>query len=485
MNLMTDFQIILPEIFLGIVAMMLLMIGVFQKKQDDASGSVTWIAIYSLLITAGLVLLTPDYQGLAFFDLFVRDGYANFVKVIILLAACAGIITTMVDFQGAKDWRFEIPVLMVLATLGMMVMVSSNNFMTLYMGLELMSLSLYVLAAVKRDTLRSTEAGLKYFVLGAVSSGFILYGASLFYGFAGTLSFDGIANVFATGDNSMGAMLGLVFVLAGIAFKISAVPFHMWTPDVYEGAPTGITSFFAAAPKFTAIAVLVRLLLDPLSGMISDWQQIIIFISVASMFVGAVAAIAQTNMKRLLAYSSIGHIGYALMALAVNTPNVAAVSSLLAYMVIYLLMSIGTFGVIVCIRQQDRSLEQIEDLAGLSKTQPFMAFIMAVFMFSMAGIPPLAGFLAKFYVFKTVVDAGIIWLAVYGVVTSVIGAYYYIRVVKVMYFDDVNEEYHVAQSSVLHFILTVLAFVMIVMIVSPSYVLAHTEMAAISLLTSY
>jgi NADH-quinone oxidoreductase subunit N len=315
--------------------------------------------------------------------------------------------------------------------------VSANDLISLYIGLELQSLSLYVVASFRRDSRRSSEAGLKYFVLGALSSGMLLYGASLIYGFAGTTSFDGLATLFkglGGEGSSVGLVVGLVFVISGLAFKVSAVPFHMWTPDVYQGAPTPVTAFFAVAPKIAAIALFVRVLMGPFGVMIGDWQQVVIVLSAASMVLGAFAAIWQTNIKRLMAYSSIGHVGYALIALAAGTE--AGVRGVLVYMAIYLAMNVGTFCCILAMRRTGRMVEGIDDLAGLARTHPMVAMALAAMMFSMAGIPPLAGFFGKFYIFVAAIDAGLIPLAVIGVLTSVVGAFYYLRIIKIMYFEE-------------------------------------------------
>jgi NADH-quinone oxidoreductase subunit N len=333
--------------------------------------------------------------------------------------------------------RCEYPVLFVFATLGMMMMVSANDLLSLYIALELQSLTLYIIAAFRRDALKSTEAGLKYFVLGALSSGLLLYGISLIYGFAGTISFPALATTFAN-TISIGAVFGVVFIAAGLAFKVAAVPFHMWTPDVYEGAPTPVTAFFSVAPKAAAVGLLVRVMMGPFGPIIGEWQQIVIFISVASMILGAVAAINQTNIKRLMAYSSIGHIGYILIGLAAGTE--AGIQAIAVYLAIYLLMSVGTFGVILAMRAKGIAVEGIDDLKGLARTRPGLALAMAIFMFSMAGIPPLAGFLGKLYVFLAAVEAHLFVLAVIGVLASVVAAYYYLRIVKIMYFDEPASE---------------------------------------------
>jgi NADH-quinone oxidoreductase subunit N len=336
--------------------------------------------------------------------------------------------------------RFEFPVLLVLATLGMMLLISANDLLALYLGLELMSLALYVVAAINRDSLRSTEAGLKYFVLGALSSGMLLYGMSLIYGFTGNTGFDEIAAVLTSETRSLGVVFGLVFILAGLAFKISAVPFHMWTPDVYEGAPTPVTAFFASGPKVAAMAVLVRVVSEAFMPVFADWQQVVVFISIASMLLGSFAAIGQKNIKRLMAYSSIGHMGYALVGLAAGSET--GVSGVALYMLVYMVMTLGTFACIMAMRRKEGgSVESVDDLAGLAATKPFMAIVMTALMFSLAGIPPLAGFFAKYFVFVAAIEAKLYALAIIGVLSSVVGAYYYIRVIKVMWFDEPNGEF--------------------------------------------
>jgi NADH-quinone oxidoreductase subunit N len=372
----------------------------------------------------------------------VNDGFGDFMKALILIAGALTLIISSGYIRREQMDRFEYPVLIVFSTVGMLMTVSANDLISVYIGFELMSLALYVIAAFRRDTLRSSEAGLKYFLLGALSSGMMLYGMSLVYGFTGTTSFPALAEQFAAqaalGEGmSLGTLVGLVFVVAGMAFKISAVPFHMWTPDVYEGSPTSVTAFFAAAPKVAAMALIVRVLMGPFGEWVEQWQQIVVFVSIASMILGSLAAIQQTNIKRLMAYSSIGHVGYALVGLAAGTQE--GIRGVAIYMAIYVFMTVGTFACIMCMRQKERMVEGIEDLKGLSKTHPLIALAMAVFMFSMAGIPPLAGFFAKIYVFLPAVEAGLYVLAVIGVLTSVVACYYYLRIVKLMYFDEAGE----------------------------------------------
>ncbi|WP_142847034.1 NADH-quinone oxidoreductase subunit NuoN [Telmatospirillum sp. J64-1] len=424
-----------PEIFIALSTMALMMIGVFRK--DQGMRLHTLLAVGVMAVAGLLVLFGTGERDLAFGGLFIADGFAVYTKILVLIAAAVSLVMSVGFIEREKIERFEYPVLVLFATLGMMMMISANDLMSLYMGLELQSLSLYILAAYHRDNSRATEAGLKYFVLGALASGLLLYGASLVYGFAGSTSFDVLAETFASGEPHVGVVVGLVFVLAGLAFKISAVPFHMWTPDVYEGAPTPVTAFFAVAPKIAAMALLVRVMIGPFGDMIAQWQQVIIFVAAASMIVGSFAAITQTNIKRLMAYSSIGHVGYALMGLAAGSE--LGVRGLLVYLAIYLFMNVGAFAIILSMRQKGRALEGINDLAGLSKTNPAMALAMAVLMFSMAGIPPMAGFWSKFYVFLAAIEANLITLAVIGVLTSVVGAYYYLRIIKVMYFDEPTE----------------------------------------------
>jgi NADH-quinone oxidoreductase subunit N len=392
------------------------------------------MAVIGALLLAG-VLVLGQKEGTAFAGQYVADGFSSFMKLLVILGGALGLLLALDWNEKEGLGRFEFSVLVLYATLGGMVMVSANDLMTTYLGLELLSLPLYVVAAFNRDDARSSEAGLKYFVLGALASGLLLYGASLVYGFAGSTNFDRLAEALTAGEPaSQGLMVGIVFVIAALAFKVSAVPFHMWTPDVYEGAPTPVTAFFAMAPKVAAIALLARVLLGPFGDVAAQWQQVILLVSMGSMLLGAFAAIGQRNIKRLMAYSSIGHVGYALMGVAVASDE--GLRGLLIYMAIYILMNVGTFAVIVSMRRQGRAVEQVDDLAGLGRTDPGMAMWMAVFMFSMAGIPPLAGFFGKLYVFLAAVQGGFWVLATVGVLTSVVSAYYYLRIVKVMYFDQ-------------------------------------------------
>ncbi|MEH6720854.1 MAG: NADH-quinone oxidoreductase subunit NuoN [Aurantimonas endophytica] len=434
--LATSLPIVAPELIMAVGAMLLLMYGVFAGERS--AQTVTGLSV-ALIIIAGLWLVLVTPLGTAFGGSFILDPFAVFMKVLVLIGAAAAVVMSVGFAESERFNRFEFPVLIVLSTTGMMMMVSAGDMIGLYLGLELQSLAIYVLAAINRDSVRSTEAGLKYFVLGALSSGMLLYGASLIYGFTGQIEFQAIAASIALGERSLGVIIGLVFVLAGLAFKISAVPFHMWTPDVYEGAPTPITAFMAGAPKVAAMAILTRFTVQGFQPLSVDWQQVLVFISIASMAFGAFAAIGQRNIKRLMAYSSISHMGYALVGLSAATAE--GVRGVLLYMAIYLAMTLGSFAVILAMRRRDGMVEDIDDLAGLSKTNPAMALFLTILMLSLAGLPPLAGFFAKYFVFMAAVEAGLYALAVIGVLASVVGLYYYLRIVKVMWFDDASEDF--------------------------------------------
>ncbi|HWF95793.1 MAG TPA: NADH-quinone oxidoreductase subunit NuoN [Xanthobacteraceae bacterium] len=420
----------LPEIVLAVGAMALLMLGAFRGEHTAVA--VNWLAIALLVAAGAITLWLPGGTLTTFGGSFIVDPFARFLKLLALTGSAGAILMSFDYLAVEKQQRFEYPILILLSTTGMLMLISAADLIALYLGLELMSLALYVVAAINRDSARSSEAGLKYFILGALSSGMLLYGASLVYGFTGTVSFVGIAK--AASPDSIGLVMGLVFLFAGFCFKVSAVPFHMWTPDVYEGAPTPITAFFAAAPKVAGIAIFVRTTITAFPGIVPEWQQIVVFVSIASMALGAFAAIGQRNIKRLMAYSSIGHMGFALIGLAAATSD--GVEGVLVYMAIYLAMTLGTFAVILSMRRDGQMVEGIGDLAGLARTNPTMAFFLAMLLFSLAGIPPLAGFFAKFYVFLAAIKAGLFVLAVIGVVTSVVGAYYYLTIVKIMYFDE-------------------------------------------------
>jgi NADH-quinone oxidoreductase subunit N len=421
---------VMPELVLAVGAMALLMLGAYRGEGTTAA--VSGLAVCLLIATGVLELLLPAGKLVTFGGSFIVDDFARFMKIVALIGSVATLVLSAEFLADPSRRIFEYPILVLLSTLGMMVLISAGDLISLYLGLELMSLALYVVAASNRDNVKSTEAGLKYFVLGALSSGMLLYGASLIYGFSGTVSFTGIAAVAKHGN--IGLVFGLVFLLAGLCFKVSAVPFHMWTPDVYEGAPTPVTAFFASAPKVAAMAVFVRASMTAFPGIVTEWQQIIVFVSIASMALGAFAAIGQKNIKRLMAYSSIGHMGYALVGLASGTAEGA--QGVLVYVAIYVAMTLGSFAIILAMKRNGQAMEQISDFAGLSRTNPLLAFFFAMFLFSLAGIPPLAGFFAKFYVFIAAIKAGLFTLAVIGVLTSVVGAFYYLSIIKVMYFDE-------------------------------------------------
>jgi len=429
--LTADFETVLPEVVLAVYAMLALLAAVYTTK-DGAARLLVWVTS-ALMVALAFWIATMDVTEYAFYGMFVSDGYARFAKVTILLSGAAVLLMSQ-DYMSRQGLlRFEYPILIALATVGMMVMVSAHDLMALYMGLELQSLALYVVASLRRDSVKSTEAGLKYFVLGALSSGLLLYGASLVYGFAGTTAFSGII-LAASGEVPLGLLFGLVFVLAAFAFKVSAAPFHMWTPDVYEGSPTPVTAFFATAPKVAAMVLFARVVYDAFGGVIADWQQIVAFLSVFSMFLGGIAAIGQRNIKRLMAFSSIGHMGFALMGLAAGT--VFGVQAMLIYMVIYVTMNIGVFAFILSMERDGRPVTGIDALNGYSTREPLRALAMLVLLFSLAGVPPMVGFFGKFYVLRAAYDGGLVWLAVAGVIASVINAFYYLRIVYFMYFGE-------------------------------------------------
>jgi NADH-quinone oxidoreductase subunit N len=425
------FQHFLPETILAVGVMALLLIGAWRGDKGFALVDELAVALLGLAIISIVLSVKPDRS--VFDGAFMDDAFARFMKVLSLGAALVSILLSVDYLRRAGLEKFEYPILIILSTLGMMLLISADNLIAFYLGLELMSLALYVMAAFAREDGRSSEAGLKYFVLGALSSGMMLYGASLLYGFAGTVAFSGIANA-VSASAPIGVVFGLVFVMAGLAFKMSAAPFHMWTPDVYEGAPTPVTAFFASAAKAAAVAVTVRIVITAFPGADQQWRQIIVFLAIASTLLGSFAAIGQTNIKRLMAYSSIGHMGFALIGLAAG--NEIGIRGVAIYLAIYLVMTLGAFAAILAMRVDGKSVENISDLAGLSRTNGLMAFFLAMLMFSLAGIPPLAGFFAKYYVLLAAVDAGLYPLAVVGVLASAVAAFYYLRVVKIMYFDE-------------------------------------------------
>jgi NADH-quinone oxidoreductase subunit N len=463
-----------PELLLAIGAMALLMLGAFrgERTANVADG----IAIAILVAAALVVARLPDGKPAALGGSFVIDDFARFLKILAITGAAATILMSFDYTKRQMRPTFEYPVIILLSVTGMLMLISAADLIALYLGLELMSLSLYVLASFERDKVRASEAGLKYFVLGALSSGMLLYGASLIYGFTGTVNFAGIAA--AAGSGGIGLVFGLVFLLAGLCFKVSAVPFHMWTPDVYEGAPTPVTAFFAAAPKVAAMAVFVRAAVVAFPTITVQWQQILVFVSIASMLLGAFAAIGQRNIKRLMAYSSIGHMGYALVGLAAGTAE--GVQGVVVYMAIYVAMTLGTFACILAMRRGNLMVEEIADLKGLARTKPAMAFFLAMLLFSMAGVPPLAGFFAKFYVFLAAIKAGLYTLAVIGVLASVVGCYYYLMIVKVMYFDEPEGEFEVL-SWELNAVLGVTGLFVLLFFVYPAPLVDAAAVAAKSL----
>jgi NADH-quinone oxidoreductase subunit N len=444
-----------PEVLMALGALVLIVIGVVINK--ERSGLVTWLAIILMAVT-GVLVATNASEGVLFNGLFVADSFARYMKVLVLGGAALALVLSVSNAEENGVHKYEYALLAVLSTLGMMVMVSTNDLMTLYVGLELQSLSIYVMAAIKRDDSRATEAGLKYFVLGALSSGMLLYGASLIYGFTGHSNLDQIVLAIASEGRSIGLIFGVVFLLAGVAFKISAVPFHMWTPDVYEGAPTPVTAFMAMAPKVAAMSLMVRLVIDTFEPVSQDWRQIVIFLSIASMVLAAFAAIGQKSIKRLIAYSSIGHVGFALVGLSSGTQ--VGVEGVAIYMAIYITMTVGLFACVLSLRTENGYVETIDELAGAAQSRPFVAAIMAILMFSLIGMPPLAGFFAKWHVFLAAVEAQLYVLAVIGVLASAVSAFYYLRVVKMMYFDPPARQF-AAVPGELNVIMAIAGFLMV------------------------
>ena len=477
MNICADLMVLFPELLLAIGAMGLLLAGAIGGEKT--APLISWGGI-ALLVVAGVAVLLGPEQATAFNNAFVADGFSRFAKLLILLGAALSILLAEEYFARINLSRFEMPVLMVLASLGMMLMVSSNSFLALYMGLELQSLALYVLASFNRDNLRSTEAGLKYFVLGALSSGMLLYGISLIYGFTGSIEFSAIASVTAANGANLGVIFGLVFVIAGLAFKVSAVPFHMWTPDVYEGAPTPVTAYFATAAKVAALCLFLRAILVPFPDLIDQWRQIIIFISVLSMMLGAIAAIGQTNIKRLMAYSSIGHMGYALLGLAAGTT--LGVRGVLIYLAVYVATNIGVFACIQAMRRDGKSVEDISDLGGLARTDLKLALLFSMLFLSLAGLPPLAGFIAKFYIFLSAIEAGLIWPSVIGVLASTIGLVYYLRLTAIMFFNEPAPALDKGHGFGSTAIMVMSGAVTLVLLVAPSPLINAADAAAKALL---
>ena len=475
-----DLNIIFPEIFLSVYAMVALL-GVVYTSKDELAKRVTWVTAFIFILVAFLIIFSEEKTEIAFGGMFINDAFSRFSKIIILLSAAVVLVMGQEYMSRRGFLRFEYPLIVTLSVVGMMVMVSAGDLMSLYMGLELQSLALYVIAAFKKDSVKSTEAGLKYFVLGALSSGLLLYGSALVYGYSGTTLFSGILSNVSTDVLSLGLLFGLALVIAGLAFKVSAVPFHMWTPDVYEGAPTPVTAFFATVPKMAAICLFIRVMYDAFGNIINDWQQIIALLSILSMFLGAFAAIGQTDLKRLLAYSSIAHMGYALIGLAAGTEF--GVQSVLEYMTIYITMNIGVFAIVMSMQQDGQSVTEIASLKMISETDPGKAIALVILLFSLAGIPPMLGFFAKFEVLRAAINAELVYLAVLGVLASVIGAFYYLRIVYFIYFGEMPETpLDDAKSPILRTIWTASAAIMIFGIVSLVGVDQMAKAAAFSLL---
>ena len=475
-----DLNIIFPEIFLSVYAMVALL-GVVYTSKDELAKRVTWVTAFIFILVAFLIIFSEEKTEIAFGGMFINDAFSRFSKIIILLSAAVVLVMGQEYMSRRGFLRFEYPLIVTLSVVGMMVMVSAGDLMSLYMGLELQSLALYVIAAFKKDSVKSTEAGLKYFVLGALSSGLLLYGSALVYGYSGTTLFSGILSNVSTDVPSLGLLFGLALVIAGLAFKVSAVPFHMWTPDVYEGAPTPVTAFFATVPKMAAICLFIRVMYDAFGNIINDWQQIIALLSILSMFLGAFAAIGQTDLKRLLAYSSIAHMGYALIGLAAGTEF--GVQSVLEYMTIYITMNIGVFAIVMSMQQDGQSVTEIASLKMISETDPGKAIALVILLFSLAGIPPMLGFFAKFEVLRAAINAELIYLAVLGVLASVIGAFYYLRIVYFIYFGEMPETpLDDVKSPILRTIWTASAAIMIFGIVSLLGVEQMAKAAAFSLL---
>ncbi len=460
---MINFELVFPEIFLSLSIMFLLILGVFKK---DSSKLIQNTSLVILLITA--VITLNETLGIEETKLFngsvIIDYLSSLMKIVTLLSAFFVLVISSNYLKIFKIFKIEYPILILSSVLGMMVMISSNDLIVFYMGLELQSLALYVLATFNRDEIKSSEAGLKYFVLSALSSGLLLYGCSLIYGFTGSTNFNVIAN--QLNSNEYALTFGIVFILVGLAFKISAVPFHMWAPDVYEGSPTSVTLFFTMVPKIAALTVFIRFLYIPFLDLIDQWQTILIFLSIASMLFGAIAAIGQTNLKRLIAYSSISHVGYALAGLATGSND--GIQNSVIYIIIYVLMNLGLFSCLLMMKRNNEYHEDIEDLSGLSKNHPLLSFSLLIILFSLAGVPPLAGFFAKFYIFKSVLEQSMYFLAIVGLLSTVVAAFYYIRIIKIIYFDKEKEKYDTDHSIWLKFSLTISTLLILVYFIFPS-----------------
>ena len=460
---MINLELVFPEIFLSLSIMFLLILGVYKK---DSSKIVQNTSLIILLVTAVITFneTLGIKQTLLFNDSVIIDYLSSFMKIVTLLAAFLVLVISSNYLKTFKIFKIEYPILILSSVLGMMVMISSNDLIVFYMGLELQSLALYVLATFNRDQLKSSEAGLKYFVLSALSSGLLLYGCSLIYGFTGSTNFNLIADQLNADQYAL--TFGIVFILVGLAFKISAVPFHMWAPDVYEGSPTSVTLFFTMVPKIAALTIFIRFLYVPFLNLIDQWQMILIFLSIASMLFGAIAAIGQTNLKRLIAYSSISHIGYALAGLATGSND--GIQSSVIYITIYILMNLGLFSCLLMMKRNNKYFEDIEDLSGLSKNHPLLSLSLLIILFSLAGIPPLAGFFAKFYIFKSVLEQSMYFLAIVGLLSTVVAAFYYLRIIKIMYFDKEKEKYDTDHSIWLKFSLTASTLLILIYFVFPS-----------------
>lgn len=476
----SSFSLLSPELYLCAWTLFLLLYGVYRAKNSDLFTIFAGIVV--LAITAWLAISLPAARMVVMNGFFVNDPFAVLSKCLIITSGIL-VLLLSADWLREEGGRpFEFVILLLLATLGMMGMVSANDFLALYMALEMSSLCQYVLASFMRDNAKSSEAGLKYFVLGALASGMLLFGTSLIYGFAGSTNFDQLSLLFTQmeGAPSKGVIVGLVLVIVGLCFKVSAVPFHMWTPDVYEGAPTPVTAFFATAPKVAGLALFTRLMMEPFAALHVQWQQIVIFVAIASLITGSLAAIMQTNIKRLLAYSSIGHVGFMLVGLAAG--NAAGVQAMLVYLGLYIFMSAGMFGCVLLMRRGGQYVESIHDLAGLSQTNPLGAIVISLFMFAMAGIPPLGGFFGKMYILLAASSAGLSWLAVIAVLSSVISGYYYIRIVKIMYFDEPKASFDKTCSCYVSFGIAICAFVTLFFFLLPTPLIAQAKLAAVALL---
>ena len=459
---MLNLELVFPEIFLSLSIMFLLIFGVFKK---DSAKLIHNMSLAVLLITS--VITFNETLGINEITLFnnsiVIDYLSSFMKIVTLLAAFLVLVISSNYLKTFKIFKIEYPILILSSVLGMMIMISSYDLIAFYMGLELQSLALYVLATFNRDQLKSSEAGLKYFVLSALSSGLLLYGCSLIYGFTGSTNFEVIAQ--QLNSNEYALTFGIVFILVGLAFKISAVPFHMWAPDVYEGSPTSVTLFFTMVPKIAALTVFIRFLYVPFINLIEQWQTILIFLSIASMLFGAIAAIGQTNLKRLVAYSSIGHVGYTLAGLATGSND--GIQNSVIYITIYILMNLGLFSCLLMLKRNNQYYEEIEDLSGLSKNHPLISLSLLVILFSLAGIPPLAGFFAKFYIFKSVIEQSLYFLAIVGLLSTVVAAFYYLRIIKIIYFDEEKEKYDSDHSLWLKFSLTASTILILIYFIFP------------------